>query len=430
MVIRVAICLALVGACGDNDFGEDRQGGATTVNDRTAGAFLHFAANLDSAGQDTFAAGRGPFDFHWEIPQLGPNYNNDSCFGCHDSNGRGRSQIGPDGAETDINGPQSEALVRVSLPTGTPSVPGGDVPVPDFGLQLHDHATVGAAQVIVRLAWLEHDDTYADGTRFTLREPQLTITTSSGTLPADTLYSYRTAPPMVGLGLLEAIDARTLDALAARGHGRVNHVWNPETSQTEVGRFGWKANAPTLHVQVAGAAANDMGLSSYVFPDSGNQRDISDDQLDQMAFMVRTIAVPRAATRSDAAWQGRDRFDAMGCSGCHVPTLETGDAEIPALAHQTIHPYTDLLVHDMGPLLADNRPDFEAGGQDFRTPALWGIGLTSVIRDSTTFLHDGRARTLEEAILWHGGEAMPSREAFRTANASDRAALIAFLNTL
>ena len=437
MGLRFAIAIVLLAACGDNDPGEQIQGGATTVTDRTQGAFLHPAANLTSDEKSTFQAGVGPFDFHWEIPLLGPIYNNDSCFGCHDSNGRGRSQIGPDGARNTINGPQSEALVRVSQPTGAAGDPGGPIPVPGYGVQLQDHATVGLPEVFVTVTWNEMPGTYGDGTAFSLRAPSLQITTNDGALPADAMYSYRTAPRVIGLGLLEAVPEATIDALADPGDanhdgisGHPNHVWDPTTQMTVLGRFGWKANAPTLHVQVAGAAANDMGLSSYVFPDPGGERDVQDDQLDEMVFMISTIAVPRAASRSDQAQHGRDLFDAFTCSGCHVPTLETGDHPIPELAHQTIHPYTDLLLHDMGAGLADQRPDFEATGSEWRTAALWGLGLDLVVRDTVGFLHDGRARTLEEAILWHDGEALTAREAFRMASRADRDALIAFLNTL
>jgi CxxC motif-containing protein (DUF1111 family) len=239
------------------------------------------------------------------------------------------------------------------------------------------------------------------------------------------------------MGLLQAIDEDTLHGLEdpddADGDGisgRLNHVWDAEQGQTVIGRFGWKANVATLRLQVAGAAANDMGLSNEVFPDPDGNRDVSDEQLDQMVAMVSTIGVPREAPRSAAAWHGRELFDEFHCSGCHVPTLVTGDDPNPALAHQIIHPYTDLLLHDMGDELSDARSDFEASGTEWRTPPLWGIGLTTKVQPGATFLHDGRARTFAEAILWHGGEAEAAREACRTASKVDRDALIAFLSTL
>ncbi len=430
--------MAVLAACGDNIPGEDRLGGDTTVDDRSNLAFTHTAANLTKDQQNIFLAGTGPFDFHWEIPQLGPLFNNDSCFGCHGSNGRGLSQIGADGARVDINGPQSEALVRCSLPTGMPDSPGGPVAVPGFGLQLQDHATVGVPEVTATLSWIEHTEMYGDGTSVTLRQPHVDLRAGNGApLPTDMLTSYRQAPQIIGLGLLEAIDDATIDALAdpddADGDGisgRVNMVWNPVTMQTERGRFGWKANAPSLQVQAAGAAANDIGLTNKVFPPPSGDSDVNDDQMDQMTFLVSTIAVPAAATRDANAWRGRLRFDDFHCSSCHVPTIVTGDHPIAQLSHQTIHPFTDMLVHDMGDGLADGRADFQASGSEWRTTALWGIGLATIVQPGVTFMHDGRARTLEEAILWHAGEAMAAREAFRTATQADRDALIAFLMTL
>jgi CxxC motif-containing protein (DUF1111 family) len=256
-------------------------------------------------------------------------------------------------------------------------------------------------------------------------------------LPAGMLTSYRQAPQVIGLGLLEAVTLDTLNQLAdpddldgdgIRGH--VNMVWDPTQHATVVGRFGVKANTATLHLQAAAAFVNDIGLTSYVFPDANGDRKLADGQLDATAFMVSVIAVPAAAPRDDRAWRGRALFDSFACSKCHITTLVTGDHPITAVAHQTIHPYTDLLLHDMGPGLADGRPDFAASGSEFRTLALWGLGLAQMVAPNATFLHDGRARTFAEAILWHGGEAVAAREAFRTASQADRDALLAFLGTL
>jgi CxxC motif-containing protein (DUF1111 family) len=249
--------------------------------------------------------------------------------------------------------------------------------------------------------------------------------------------SYRIGSPLIGLGLLEAVPEATLRDLAdpddADGDGisgRINMVWDPEQRATVIGRFGWKANTSTLHLQVAGAFDNDIGLSSIVFPDFDGQRDLSDVQLEDTTFFTSTIAVPVAAARDGAAQDGRALFRTFGCASCHVPTLETGAHSIEALANQRIHPYTDLLLHDMGDRLSDGRPDFMAEGVEWRTPPLWGIGLTNVVSPMATYLHDGRARDLTEAILWHDGEALASRDAFRMASRGERAALIAFLQTL
>jgi len=437
-VTRWAVALLVcVAACGDNAESDERQGGATTVDDRSALAFTHYASNLTPDELQMADAGRGPFDFHWEPPQLGPLFNNDACAGCHASNGRGLSQIGND-FDIDVNGANSQSLIRCSLVDGTPDVPGGNVPVPQYGLQLQDHAVGAVPEIHAALTWEEQPVLYGDNTVAMLRQPNLAITTPDGQLLApDILTSYREAPAIVGLGLLEAIDDATLEALADPDDldgdgvsGHINHVWDPVANATVVGRFGWKANAPNLRAQVAGAFAGDIGLSNKVFPESDGQRDVSDTQFDQTVFFASVIAVPASGPRNGKAYIGRTRFHDFGCAGCHIPTLVTGDSVIPELSHQTIHPYTDLLVHDMGDSLTDSRRDFEATGREWRTPALWGIGLTQLIATQATFLHDGRARTLEEAILWHGGEAMAAREAFRTASKSDRDALIAFLMTL
>jgi CxxC motif-containing protein (DUF1111 family) len=433
LVTRLAIALCALAACGDNGTTppEDRQGGETTVDDRTRDAFTHPAANLTEDQRHVFQAGRGPFDFHWEIPLLGPLFNNDACFGCHGSNGRGLSLIG--------NGAlQSQALIRVSVFDGAPEVPGGDVPVPGFGLQLQDHATVGLAEVYVTQAWVEHTERYGDGEAVMLREPRVEPKLPDGSdLPPDVQLSYRQAPGVFGLGLLEAVPDDTLAALAdpddADGDGisgRVNQVWDRARQAAVIGRFGHKATEPTLRQQAAAAFATDMGLSNQLFPEPDGMRDVADAQFEQTLFFVSTIGVPAAAPQDGAARRGRGLFDDFGCATCHVPTLVTGDHAIPQLAHQTIHPYTDLLLHDVGDLLTDARRDFLAEGVEWRTPPLWGLGVVQTVAADATFLHDGRARTFAEAILWHGGEARAAREAFRLAPKQQRDALIGFLQTL
>jgi CxxC motif-containing protein (DUF1111 family) len=430
------MALCALAACGDNAGpDETRQGGDTTVDDRTIEAFTHPAQNLTADQREAFQLGRGPFNFHWEIPQLGPLFNNDACGGCHAGDGRGLSQIG--------NGTLvSQALIRVSLidgtPGGTPDVPGGDVPVPGFGLQLQDHSTSGLPEVTVMQTWIEHSELYGDGEVAMLREPRVDAMRPDGSsLAADVRMSYRQAPGMFGLGLLEAVPEAEIAALADPDDrdgdgisGRMNMVWDPDRQATVLGRFGHKATEPTLRQQAAAAFANDIGLSSKVFPESGGTRDVNDDQFDQVVFFVSAIGVPAAAPQNAAARRGRGVFDELGCAGCHVPTLATGDHAIAQLAHQTIHPYTDLLLHDVGDLLTDARRDFLAEGVEWRTPPLWGLGMVQIVTPAATFLHDGRARTLAEAILWHGGEAMAAREAFRLAAKQERDALIAFLQTL
>jgi CxxC motif-containing protein (DUF1111 family) len=427
-----AMALCALAACGASDGRDDsRQGGDTTVDDRTMDAFSHPAQNLTADQRAVFQAGRGPFDFHWESPQLGPLFNNDACLGCHAGNGRGLSQIG-NGALV------SQALIRVSLIDGTPDVPGGDVPVPRLGLQLQDHATIGLAEVTVSQTWVEHSEMYGDGEVVMLREPRVTpVRLDGSSLPSDVRQSYRQAPGVFGLGLLEAVPEAQIAALADPDDrdgdgisGRENLVWDPDQQATVLGRFGHKATESTLRQQAATAFANDIGLSNKLLPEPDGMRDVNDDQFDQVVFFVSTIGVPAAAPQNAASRRGRELFDDLGCAGCHVATLTTGDHAIPQLAHQTIHPYTDLLLHDVGDLLTDARRDFLADGVEWRTPPLWGLGVVQIVAPDATFLHDGRARTLAEAILWHGGEAMAAREAFRLAAKQERDALIGFLQTL
>jgi CxxC motif-containing protein (DUF1111 family) len=431
-VKRLALSVCVLVACGDNGSPDaSRQGGATTIDDRTSDAFTHPAANLTADQKRVFQDGTSPFNRHWEIPLLGPLFNNDACVGCHAGNGRGLSQIG--------NGAlQSQALIRVSLVDGTPDVPGGDVPVPGFGLQLQDHATVGLPEVTVTQVWVEHSEIYGDGEVVMLREPRIDPARPDGTgLGPDVRVSYRQAPGVFGLGLLEAVPEAEIAALADPDDsdgdgisGRMNVVWDPELQAAVLGRFGHKATVPTLRQQTAGAFATDIGLSNKLIPEPDGTRDVSDDQLDQTLFFVQTIGVPAAAQQNAAARRGRDLFEELGCAACHVATLTTGDHAVPQLAHQTIHPYTDLLLHDVGDRLTDARRDFLADGVEWRTPPLWGLGLVQLVAPGATFLHDGRARTFAEAILWHGGEAQAAREAFRLSENQARDALIAFLQTL
>lgn len=427
--------LLLLAACGDNLAGDPEllQGGDSTVFDRTRDALTHPLPSLDADQLDRHNLGRGPFRFQWTPPQLGRLFNHDACVACHALNGRGESQIGPD-----VFG--SQALIRVSNATGEPAVPGGQAPVPGFGLQLQDHATFGLPEVRVELTWIEVGEVFGDGEPYTLREPRIALMQANGQpMPAGISISYRQAPPLIGLGLLDAIDDATIEALAdpddADGDGisgKVQYAWDEQSRSTKLGRFGHKASVPRLVEQVAGAFANDMGLSNLIFPEEGSPtRDVNDDQLVDTAFHVATLAVPAAAPRSIEAERGRELFDEFGCAKCHVPKHVTGTfSEIPQFHGQTIFPYTDLLLHDVGDRLTDTRDDFLATGLEWRTPPLWGIGLAQVVLPTATFMHDGRARTLGEAVLWHGGEAQASREAFRLAPRRDRDALVAFLETL
>ena len=427
-------------------------GGDTSRPGINRNAFALAAANLTQEEVRLFFFGNRLFNTNWVVAPastdgfdgLGPLFNRVSCSGCHLRDGRGQSPAGPDEE-------MLSALVRLSIPGEGPQ--GGPLPHPAYGDQLSERAIPDVApEGRVRLSWEEVEGTYADGTPYTLRKPIITFTDLSAGPLDGALMSLRVAPAVFGLGLLEAIPLETLQALAdpddANGDGisgRLNEVWDVSAQSIVPGRFGWKANQPSILQQTAAAALGDLGLSTSLFPkqnclpaqadclaqQSGGDPEISDEFLAKLVFYGRTLAVPLARHFDDTqVREGAALFGAIGCASCHLPTLTTGDAEVPALADQTIHPFTDLQLHDMGPGLADDRPDFLATGSEWRTAPLWGLGLIELVNGHRFLLHDGRARGPEEAILWHGGEAEAAKEAFRHLSQEERDALIAFLLAL
>jgi CxxC motif-containing protein (DUF1111 family) len=431
------------GARGFNAAHTALSGGATTVFDVSATAFSLPAPNL--AGRSLAMHTLGDVQFELEFtdgapsPGLGPVFDNISCEACHAGDGRGRPPVGAE--------PFSSLLFRASVPGYGPH--GGPSPVPGLGTQLQLRAITGAtADAQAAVTYVEVPGRFADGTGYSLRGPRYTFT--GGGLPAGLLFSPRVAPVVFGLGLLEAVpeeDVRELADPRDRDHngisGRANYVWNAIRRRTTLGRFGWKANAPNLLQQTAGAYNGDMGITSSIFPSEAcegsrhpgcapHAPEIDDQLVKAVAFYTQTLGVPARRSLDDPkARQGEQLFYAARCAGCHVPTLRTGYLRnIPEVSNQVIHPYTDLLLHDMGPGLADGRPDFLASGSEWRTPPLWGIGLVHTVNDHTNFLHDGRARSLLEAVLWHGGEGRESKERVRRMPAAERDALVAFLESL
>jgi CxxC motif-containing protein (DUF1111 family) len=457
-------------------------GGALTTVEAGPAAYLQPAALLDEAGRRQFGEGHKLFNTHWVFYWFeggmwgrGPTSNADSCVACHEGNGRGS----PDGGTADgrpatleceslprdierdalpqlacrrIEASPQSLVVRLSLPGTTEH--GGPLPHPDYGDQLQ---TFGVPRLLpsegtVRIAWTEHDVALAGGEVVRLRTPAAQIGDPGyGPFGQDVLLSVRMAPALVGMGLLDAIPEATLRELAARPEadgirGRVNVAWDVEAGKPAVGRFGLKANHPTLRQQIAAGFIGDIGLSTALFPDqncpavqvlckemmSAGRIEITAQRLAAMEAYLRGLAVPARRGVDDPRVQhGEALFAAARCATCHVPELRTGDyPAAPMLAHQVIRPYTDLLLHDMGEGLADGRPDYLAGGRDWRTPALWGLGLSGTVNGHAALLHDGRARNPAEAILWHGGEATVSREAFRAMPKDDRDALLAFLASL
>jgi len=350
-------------------------------------------------------------------------------------------------------------LVRLSIPAGPEHAAIierlGVLAEPTYGGQLQDMANPGIApEGKVRVSYSSERVTFADGLEVELRKPTLEISQLGyGALHPETQFSVRIAPPMIGLGLLEAIPEAAIlanadpDDLNGDGiSGRANQVWDHAQQRTALGRFGWKAGQPTLNQQNADAFANDMGLTSTLIAHDnctvvqtdcmqaphGGEPEVSDNILATVLFYTRNLAVPaRRDVDAPEVIAGKNLFHQAGCQSCHTPQFTTAaDAAEAELANQVIRPYSDLLLHDMGEGLADNRPEFLATGREWRTAPLWGIGLIETVNGHTQFLHDGRARNLLEAILWHGGEAEAAKQTVLTFNADERSALLAFLNSL
>ncbi|HEV7702861.1 MAG TPA: di-heme oxidoredictase family protein [Gemmatimonadaceae bacterium] len=459
-VALIAGCVLALAACGGETpvrppSGPDttsagldpNSGGALmTVVDATSRAFRLPGNSLSSDRLAAHVAGDAVFDAIFVPapapvnPGLGPHYDNNSCGGCHTGDGRGRPPVAGD---------QFNSMIFRVSGTGT-NAHGGPAPIESFGTQLELKAVSGVTPMTtVTIDYHDSTGTFGDGTQYSLRVPRYLVSNPYAPFPMDAKISPRVAPPNFGLGLLAAVTDQTiLDGAAAEAAidanvaGHANFVFDSIGRQTVLGRFGLKANMATLTEQSAAAASGDMGITSSVFPldicaDPGvgcasHSPELTDAQLAAVTTYIQTLAVPaRRSVSATTVVRGEQLFRGFGCSTCHTQTMTTGTvAGAPEVSGQRIHPYTDLLLHDMGPGLADNRPDYLASGSEWRTPPLWGIGLTPVVNGHTNFLHDGRARNLLEAVMWHGGQATSAREAVRAVPADDRNALLAFLNSL
>jgi len=435
-------------------------------------AFSHPSGNMGFARELDFKIGNAIFRKLWvsspastrSSDGLGPLYNARACQRCHLKDGRGHPPM--------ANWPDDNAvsmLMRLSIPPQTEedreklaSSRANVIPEPTYGGQLQDIGIAGhKGEGRVHIAYTEKTVELAGGETVTLREPHYRIThLGYGPMHPDVMISPRIAQPMIGLGLLEAVPEADILALADPDDkdgdgisGRPNRVWSLEKNGVTLGRFGWKAGNPTILQQTADASANDIGVGSHMFPEPawdctkaqrlcreappGGTADAPGEELkgqllDLVAFYSRNLAVPPRRNPDDPdVLAGKALFHDTGCASCHHPSFTTGH-ETPDehLAEQTIWPYTDMLLHDMGEGLADGRPEGKANGREWRTAPLWGIGLTETVSGHTFFLHDGRARNLTEAILWHGGEAQAARDAFAALTPEDRARLLAFVNSL
>ena len=438
-----------------------KSGGDTTTPKTGANAFSLPSSNLPMSKRLDFSVGNSFFRNPWvQAPAttdvrdgLGPLFNTNGCQNCHIKDGRGHPP-----EKGDINA--VSMLVRLSIPALTDEqkkqlIKNGTIPEPTYGDQLQDFALPEAKpEGQISLTYTDVPVTFADGEVITLRKPNLTITDLNyGPMAEDVMLSARIAPPMIGLGLLEHIPETTLQSFVTeqadegRGvSGKLNQVWDVQENKTVIGRFGWKAGQPTLMQQNAAAFNGDLGLTSALFEQencsdkqsicqelpNGGKHEITEKVLNFVEFYSQHLAVPARRNITDPqVMKGEKLFADIDCESCHRTNIKTANVpNRPALSEQTINPYTDLLLHDMGEGLADNRPEFLANGQEWRTPPLWGLGYTEEVNGHTNFLHDGRARTVMEAVLWHGGEAQMSRDKVLQMPLSDRQALVTFLNSL
>ncbi|HJN29021.1 MAG TPA: di-heme oxidoredictase family protein [Candidatus Latescibacteria bacterium] len=458
--LGLALAVAVLGGCGDDgtptgpeqgaELDPALSGGAATVFDEASTAFENPVPGLDAMQMSRFLAGDAAFEAVFVTAPaqinggLGPVFNQTSCVGCHGRDGRGQPDFG------DTAPFVGSSLMRVSLPGASIDPPGAPVPVPGFGGQIGDRAIFGVEpEARVEVTYRIEEGRFADGQVYRLAHPTYDLVDPYTDLPAGVLTSPRMAPPVFGGGLLEAVPASEILALADPGDadgdgisGRVNYVFDVAGGELVVGRFGRKANNPNLLQQTAGAYNEDMGITSPYFSRESahgqkqadgliDEPEITQEILDDVVFYLRTLAVPaRRLVNDPVALRGEEIFADVGCGGCHTPTLVTGSHEIAALSNQIIHPYTDFMLHDMGDDLADDRPDYDADGREWRTPPLWGIGLTQTVSGVPAYLHDGRASTLLEAVMFHGGEAEATRDAVQALTTEDRMALVVFLKSL
>ena len=429
---------------------ENHSGGAgTSFHAPTRNAFSHPAQNLAPAQRTRFRVGDAVFRKLWVTAPastaasdgLGPLFNARSCQRCHRKDGRGRPPLN----ESDRGG---TLLLALTHPSGADPV---------YGAQLQTLAVPGVpsegtimiAHEAVELPALPDSP---------LRRPLYRVQDLSwGPLDPQTGLSPRVAPPMIGLGLLEAIAEADILAHAdpddADGDGisgRASWVPAGAPGRRLLGRFGWKAEAPTVHAQAAKAFFEDIGIGNPMFPgaagactpaqvaclnapggdEDGDGIEISARLFDQVVFYARNLAVPaRRDAGAPEVLDGKRIFFAAGCADCHVPKFVTpGIAGRPEHSFQLIWPYSDLLLHDMGDELADGGTD--PLRREWRTPPLWGIGLTETVSGSFRLLHDGRADGLLEAVLWHGGEAEAARDRVAQLSRAEQEQLLAFLRSL
>lgn len=439
------------------DPGEHLVGGATTFFNTSGNSFGFAAPNLNSLQSLQFNTGNSFFRQAWvsavasttSRDGLGPLFNETACSNCHFKDGRGRA---PQFGEPFGHG----LLMRLSRPGTNPF--GGPLGDPVYGDQLSHGALLTInAEGNFDISYTEQGGLYGDGSSYSLRNPVYTLKDLNyGPVASDLMLSPRVANQIVGMGLIDAI--RPQDILENTDEfdqdndgisGKANYVYDVASNSMKIGKFGWKCGQPNVRQQVASAFVGDIGITSSLYRDenytdmqpecttvvngnNSNGYELDDMVLDRVELYTSTLAVPgRRNWRDQNILKGKALFFEAGCQKCHIQNFTTGNhSKFEALNNQSIYPYSDFLLHDMGEQLADNRPEYLANGQEWRTPPLWGIGLIEVVNGHTELLHDGRARNIEEAILWHGGEAKNAQENFKKMSSINRKDLIDFIKSL
>ena len=452
--------------------GEELPGGRATVNKkRNAHSFSQSSANMKFLRKLNFSLGNAMFRKLWIASPsstlasdgLGPMFNAPSCQRCHLKDGRGhppKANFPNDNAISMVMRlsipPQNEAQ-NMALKSGRL----GAISEPTYGNQLQDLAITGLkSEGKIHIEYVEKVIDLEGGEQVSLRHPTYSISHANyGGQHPQMMMSVRVAPPMIGLGLLEAISANDTQSLADPEDvnkdgisGKANEVWDVRKKSSVLGRFGWKAGQPNLNQQNSDAFSNDMGLASLMFrrlsgdcteaqvgcikaPHGGSPQhgdvEVGHEAMELVNFYSRNLAVPkRNKVNTSQVLAGKKLFYQSGCTACHHPSYTTSNEVAAEQAGQRIWPYTDLLLHNMGEGLADHRPEFKATGFEWRTPPLWGIGLTEIVNKHSFFLHDGRARNLLEAIIWHGGEAKKAQQKVVNMTPKERHLLINFVESL
>ena len=425
------------------------------VEDESATAFSHPRPDLDERERASFFVGNSYFNQNWIFAPasvdtrdgLGPLFHARSCSGCHFRDGRAQP---PTETQAHLG-----LLFRLS-DSAQPRGPHGEASeVAIYGGQLQDHGAPGhQAEATTQISYSIESGSYDDGESYELHRPKIIFSNwSMGAPPETLLVSPRIAGQMIGLGLLAEISEQWLNRIADPDDlnhdgisGKINQVWDVAKQALTIGRFGWKAEQPSVKQQTAGAFNGDLGLTTSIFPNdnhsevqvegrpwaSGGDPEVPDAILDSVAFYASSLAVPAARNANDPRFAaGSTIFDTLGCDACHQRNIEIEHKVAPSGSKTlSISPYTDLLLHDLGEGLSDARPSYLAQGSEWRTPPLWGLGLVPKVNGHLRLLHDGRADGFAQAIIWHNGEAAPAKMRFLALSKSERDALLFFLESI